>query len=569
MIKAAFLLAACVMAIFYVLDREIEGQAQISRCLTLNESVSILEATGVFHGGQNKKTEKDVPRVCPRIVLKDDSTVTFCQEEDNVKSGLFVGDYSNTNPSAVRGSVTGFRLKAFHPIVSAGFHHFGANFTDCLSMSTYTFMKIGNFSGGAGQYNPKIAQEPGIRSYRYYAKMNGIENPCSPGNDTSTLFPDSMQYGKLDNVTIYFTSWTNSNQRGLYGAKGTHITVAISSSDDEAVLGMYFTNDTSTVYPTLLGNCVLNKTSETQYCYAEIPDLYKPKGCYTNALQMLLRPVESKLGSASRPRILFDALEFRGRGTRAYPIQHVINTKQHVVDAAYQDFWFRYPQLLNITSESTGKQEYTGSMLTYAQNRRTYYIDQLVQTFVMYEDGHIRLTPFPKKGWLQVPFGASFIFGKRANYSDARPVEPVRSIRVLDSSDKQFKAEVTFRPNTLDKPWLRNNASENSDYTVTVELTSSEKETELTITDIQDWALPGARLGVFRSMTTTRPPTFPGFNDIDTALAYDAHSRSVSGHFTFPAPGASISGDIVAFIRRCPSYHNSDGPEFSVELICN
>eukprot|EP01135_Chromosphaera_perkinsii_P010081 Nk52_evm6s2011 gene=Nk52_evmTU6s2011 len=581
MIKAGFLLVACVIAIFYVIDKEWNRETPITRCLTINESVAILEAQGVFHGGaapaprgavkdkDGNTKENSFRRVCPRIVVKDDSRETLCQEVDNVKSGLFVGDYSNANPSAVRASVTGFRLRAFHPVVSADFHHFGSNFTNCPSLTSDVFMKIGRFGGGPGQFNTKIAQKPGIESYVYHAEMNGLPNNCSPGNDSSTLFPDSMQYGQLDNVTIYFTSWIDSDQRGLYGAKGTHITVAISFSDDDAVLGMYFTNNTSTVYPNLLGNCILNKTTEIQYCYAEIPDLYKPKGCYTSALQMLLRPVKSKLGSASRPRILFDALQFSSRGGRAYPIQHVLSTKEHVVDAAYQDFWFRYPQLLNITTTRTGDKEYTGSMLTYAQSRRTYYIDQLVQTFVMYEDGNIRLTPYPKKGWLQVPFGFSFIFGKRANYSDERPVEPVRSIRVIESSGTQFKAEVTFQPNTLDKPWLSKNPSENSDYSVTFELKSSEKETELTITGIQDWALPGARLGVFRSMTVTKPPIFPALNDIDTALAYDAHSRTVSGHLTYPAPGKSISGDTVAFIRRCPSFHNSDAPEFSAELLCN
>eukprot|EP01135_Chromosphaera_perkinsii_P003995 Nk52_evm8s266 gene=Nk52_evmTU8s266 len=133
-------------------------------------------------------------------------------------------------------SVTGFLLKAFHPIAPPpAFHHFGANFSNCGPMTTEIFMKIGEYGQGPGQYNSEIPKTPSLRGYNYYASMNGLKNTCSPHNTSSRFFPDSMQYGKLDNLTVHFTSWTNSDQRGLYGAKGSTVNISIASSDEDAV----------------------------------------------------------------------------------------------------------------------------------------------------------------------------------------------------------------------------------------------------------------------------------------------------------------------------------------------
>eukprot|EP01135_Chromosphaera_perkinsii_P003994 Nk52_evm7s266 gene=Nk52_evmTU7s266 len=153
-----------------------------------------------------------------------------------------------------------------------------------------------------------------------------------------------------------------------------------------------------------------------------------------------------------------------------------------------------------------------------------------------------------------------------------RPVEPVQHIKITEFTSRGFKAEITYHRDALskeDSELVASDTSENSQgYRVTLELSSSEEVAEMTITGIQDWAVPGAALGVFRSMTVTRPPVYPALNDIDTALAYDKQSKSLPGHSTFPAPGQSITGDTISFVRLCPSYHNPDGPEFSAELLC-
>eukprot|EP01135_Chromosphaera_perkinsii_P011433 Nk52_evm9s2402 gene=Nk52_evmTU9s2402 len=117
-------------------------------------------------------------------------------------------------------------------------------------------------------------------------------------------------------------------------------------------------------------------------------------------------------------------------------------------------------------------------------------------------------------------------------------------------------------------PRVSDTSQNAQDYRVMLELSSSEEVTEITVTGIQDWAVHGAALGVFRSMTVTKPPVYPALNDIDTRLSYDKQSKSLSGHFTFPVPGQSLTGDTISFVRLCPSYHNSDGPEFSAELLC-
>ena len=550
--RVLFPIYAAVIAVLYVsvMNYNVPYDTQ---CLTVKEASERLMARGIFHKSQNAPPGK----VCPKIILRDASEVTTCQEEDNIKAGLFIGNYTTDDPSK-QAKITGFRFRAIQPVANTDFHHFGSNFSHCDSFSNPEVLHLGNYSLGSGQFSSELSTTTDHPSYEFYAQFPQVPNTCSPYNDSKTLFPSYMSYKNIRNLTVHFTSWLNFDQRGLFGGIGTDTTINLEKSTGRAMLDIYFSNSTNPEWVHFL-SCRLNKTNDMQKCFFTIPDLYKPEGCYTSQLHLVLNPDADDIDASAE--VYFDSFGLAARGSQPYPTIVLQSSKTQVVTTEYQDFWFRYPELLNVTAG--GKTNLNSSFVTYSQSRHDYYIDQLVQTFVLYEDGNIRLTPYPKQGWLQIPFGASFIFGRTANYSDHRPIEPVKAVYVHENTAGRFKADVTYQANTLEKPWLPKD-----DYTVKFDLQSDESSTTLTVTGIEDYALPGTRLGIFRSMATTKAPCYPGMNDADTAIVYDRETQSIGENYlSFPS-NDTIVGDILSFVRLCPSYHNSDAPEFTAEVLC-
>eukprot|EP01135_Chromosphaera_perkinsii_P003597 Nk52_evm6s249 gene=Nk52_evmTU6s249 len=555
-----FLLGVCLLCWHY---NTIDSTGALHGCLSTDEAITILKEKQIFKAPSPSGDD----HICPRIVLKDDSYFTQCQELDNVKAGLFVASHG-ANSSRAHGA-TGFRIRAFHPIAKQDIHHFKANFTNCGSSLSYKVFDIAGFGSNASSTNNVTTSQPGspfsplVDFYVPFAQP-GFAQECATPNNTATDMPKSLSASET--VTLRFTGWLNDDQRGLIGAKGTDVHFYIGKvksmgGDGKSGLSMTVSFQTSlpSSSPKTLGTFDISPDDEGKMLTVEIPDLLKVEGCYAN---MLTIQVESQNLDAS---VSFDRIEAEGRPTVPIKRDTLYATNKQVVEASYEDFWYRYPSLL-CTKVTGGEEDCSSSFSAFSQLRHDNFIDQLVQTFVMYEDGNIRIVPYPSGDFLQIPFGASFVFGKMANYTDSRPVQPVRHFNITSFTSSGFKASIVYKA-----PRVEDSEDTRFDYTVDVEVQSNEEETVVSFTNIPELLSEGAPIGVFRSMTV-ETGTFPALSDIDTAIGWKGDDpkrySSSSSSLTFPSPGSSLEGDQIAFVKKCPSLHNSDAPGFVVELIC-
>eukprot|EP01084_Bolivina_argentea_P319118 553523_1 len=163
--------------------------------------------------------------------------------------------------------------------------------------------------------------------------------------------------------------------------------------------------------------------------------------------------------------------------------------------------------------------------------------DDYQQTFVMYQDGNIRLLPHPPVcygDW--IPFGSSVIIGNTvSDIQENRPYSSIRKVIISPLNYKYITTEITF---------------ENGD-TMSIALSIGEGFTQITANDINFSDTFGS-LATFRSMYVT-----DNNNDVD--------SLRINEQYEYPIMQISnvLQGSVFEFGRLCISKHNTLSPDIS------
>ncbi|XP_063421410.1 uncharacterized protein LOC134706420 [Mytilus trossulus] len=158
------------------------------------------------------------------------------------------------------------------------------------------------------------------------------------------------------------------------------------------------------------------------------------------------------------------------------------------------------------------------------------------QTFVIYQDGNVRILPITPPGVDWIPFGSSLVVG------ETNPISrrPFSSIRHIDFLAKQFRMDIYY--------YDGNNAS--------LVLNSKMFETSMTISNFQFKKKSLLPVLTFRSMFVTE-----GNSDCDHVNVDGKQDFRIQSNWT------DISGSTFFFYRKCISKHNTQSPDYLVQIL--
>ncbi|CAC5401887.1 unnamed protein product [Mytilus coruscus] len=207
-----------------------------------------------------------------------------------------------------------------------------------------------------------------------------------------------------------------------------------------------------------------------------------------------------------------------------------------ILEGVDKDFW--WPQN---NDRMTVKVMETGKEFDYADYLRIYIpvpwnSINWCQIFVIYQDGNVRILPITPPGVDWIPFGSSLVVGETNPFSR----RPYSAIRHIDFHAKQFRMDIYH--------YDGNNAS--------LVLNSKMFETSMIIENFQFKRQSLLPVLTFRSMFVTE-----GNADCDHVNVDGKQDIRIQSNWT------EVLGTTFFFYRKCISKHNTQSPDYLVEIL--
>lgn len=214
----------------------------------------------------------------------------------------------------------------------------------------------------------------------------------------------------------------------------------------------------------------------------------------------------------------------------------MFSNERSLLEGVDKDFW--WPQ--NNDTMTVRVME-TGKIFSNADYLRIYVpvpwnSINWCQIFVIYQDGNVRILPITPPGVDWIPFGSSLVVG------ETNPISrrPFSAIRHIDFHGKQFRMDIYY--------YDGNNAS--------LVLNSKMFETSMTISNFQFKKKSLLPVLTFRSMFVTE-----GNSDCDHVNVDGKQDIRIQSNWT------DISGSTFFFYRKCISKHNTQSPDYLVQIL--
>ena len=214
----------------------------------------------------------------------------------------------------------------------------------------------------------------------------------------------------------------------------------------------------------------------------------------------------------------------------------MFHDKRVLLEGVDKDFWW-----LNSNGQMTVKVIETNKTFSIAEYIRIYVhipwnLDNWCQIFVLYQDGNVRLLPKtpPRFDW--IPFGSSILVGE-TNQAFRRPHAPIRHIDIYTET---LRFDITYYDGN----------------TVSLTVNSDVFDTSFTLNNIQFHKQRRLPILTFRSMYVSE-----GNSDCDHI--------NIDGKYDFNiiSNWSEISGNTFFFYRKCISKHNTQSPDYLVQIL--
>ena len=230
-----------------------------------------------------------------------------------------------------------------------------------------------------------------------------------------------------------------------------------------------------------------------------------------------------------------EKIELRKRylaSTRAF---HMYNDGENLVEGADIDFWWLVNKTMTVRILDTGETfREADSFRIY--NRIPWTKHNFAQVFVIYQDGNIRILPYPPSEFDWIPFGSSVLIGQ----TDPSMRRPFASIKRIDILMKHLKLWIFFEDGG----------------SVTLQIFPNLNQTVVKMTDIKfvknRFSHP---LLTFRSMWVAN-----GNSDVEHVVADGENKKHIISNWH------KLKGSSFEFYRKCISKHNTQSPDIVVDL---
>lgn len=230
-----------------------------------------------------------------------------------------------------------------------------------------------------------------------------------------------------------------------------------------------------------------------------------------------------------------EKIELKRRYHKPTRIFHMYDDGEHLVEGADIDFWWLINKTMTVRILDTGEEFHEADYFRI-YSRIPWTGHDFAQIFVIYQDGNIRLLPYPSREFDWIPFGSSVLIGQ----TDPSLHRPFASIKRIDMIMKQLKLWVYF---------------EDGGY-ATFQIITNANQTIIEVTNInfvKDRYLHP--LVTFRSMWVTN-----GNSDVDHVIADGQSDNHILSDWH------RLEGSSFEFYRKCISKHNTQSPDISIQI---
>jgi hypothetical protein len=534
------------------------------------------------------------------LYASDLSVATSCAEEDNIGIAVRLSASNTTWPSVdaaaryLASTVSGFSVMATHPRYTAPFDPIhDADFTSC-SMLDRRVVAVGTLGGTSADVPFGSANADGMEFFAPTIVPDSVpewaREPCIELDASETsAFPSEINSDWLRSFYVHFTT-LNPHQHGVpQTSPGAEVQIGIDSAwpgNDGAGLQVDISVFSRTANDWItLGTRQLGDTSRIIWTVS-VPDYTWSEGCFANTLRV---QVLSAPGNGAYAQLTYlGVVERPGTGEtaeRLYSGSHVF------IDAVDIVWWWLSPKRTTITIAL----EDDPSMVVASTTNAAYFrvttklinLDSWVQSFVLYQDGYLRLKPLPLDHQVDSPFGSSVIIGVADATRVPRPYAPISSVHLVisdnpvnpvsgrimwdDGTEMTFELTVNSQMSRVDF----NVVQVSYDF---VEMSTHNPATGMIVTpplatlrsmhvrtDNADGSLLVAAntnvAGAFAHPNETLPTVVSSSTTrVDLAVAESPAS---------PTRWRTALGDWTHLTRACPSRHNTDAPDMTISLRCN
>ena len=411
------------------------------------------------------------------------SSKTKCAEVDNIKVPFY------------HRSVKSFEIKAVHPQYKAFVNVKRPDFTNC-ELALENLWRFQDF---------KYTNKEEIKLKAHHAVLTNTKNE------------------NFDIIVIFF------NLRGpLRGHTDSEIGSILSFALKDTLaapitLGVqYLTRSTEWSTPAFktFSPDDLNMT-------VAIPDFTWYEGP-KNVLRILL-PLDTD-------RVVdLDYISLRKRPVKEEMAFKVVENGDLVLEGIDVDFWWQNGKKMTVHVVDEGRTYETADYIRLYQ-KVPWSSEGFAETFVLYQDGMVRILPITPPGIDQIPFGSSVVIGQSIPFLP----RPSASIRHIDVNLKKMEIDVFYE----------------NDNTAKLELKSSFDETSLLVSDMKFKGIDRWPFLVLTSMWIA-----DGNSDVDHVSVNSNAPRKVFGNWK------NLYGTSFAFFRKCLSKHNTLSPDIRIEIL--
>ena len=230
-----------------------------------------------------------------------------------------------------------------------------------------------------------------------------------------------------------------------------------------------------------------------------------------------------------------EKIELKRRYHTPTRIFHMYNDGENLVEGADIDFWWLINKTMTVRILDTGE-TFLDADYFRIYSRIPWTKHNFAQVFVIYQDGNIRILPYPTHEFDWIPFGSSVLIGQ----TDTSVHRPFASIKRIDMLMKYLKLWIYFEDGG----------------SVTLQIFPNINQT---VVRISDFNFSKSRFSHpllnFRSMWVGN-----GNADVDHVIVDDRDEKHILSNWHM------LEGSSFEFYRKCISKHNTQSPDIIVDL---